>query len=117
MPDVTVRNNTSTCLNIGFCVTTPLAFKNEVKPNEMIRLHLASFVHTIEVREDQGSNRFSVGESWQKFGEIAGACAAGVTAVTVGTAWALGMFGGHKSPLGSAALIGAGAAWNAAHAG
>jgi len=117
MPDVTVRNNTSSCLNIGFCITTPLAFENEVKPEQTIRLHLSSFVHTVEVRQDNGSNRFTPGESWRKFGEISGACAAGATAVAVGTGWVFGMFGPRTSPVGSTALVGAGAAWNAAHAG
>jgi len=117
MPDVTVHNQTSARLNIGFCIATPLAFVNEVQPDQTIRLHLSSFVHTVEVRYDNGSNRFCAEESWQKAGEISGACAAGVAAVTLGTGWLLGTFGPHASWTGTAALTGASAAWGAAQAG
>ena len=113
MPDITVHNQTSSPLNVAFCVTTPLAFSNDVQPDQTIRLHLASFVHTFEARVDSGDNRYSPGESWQKVGEIGTACAAGVAAVALGTGWFLGTFAGPVRPV---ALGWAGAAWNTAHA-
>lgn len=117
MPDVFIHNQTSHILNIGFWVGTPLCFVNEVKPDQKIKVHLASFAHTIEARVDNGSNRYSTGETWQKAGELGAACAAGTSAVVVGTAWLTGLFGKHTSPVASAAVGGAGLAWGAAHAG
>ena len=116
MPDVTVRNDTSSTLNIAFCFTRmPVASQNGVEPGQTFRPHLASFVHALEVRLDNGSNRFSHGDGWQKFGEIAGACAAGTVAVGLGAGAVLGAFSGHvRAAIGG--IAGAGFAWEAAHA-
>jgi len=117
MPNVIVHNNTSSTLNIAFSVTTPLWFHNDVAPDQTVHFPLASFAHGFEARIDSGLNRFSSDESWKKIGEIGTACAAGATAaVTLGTGWLLGVFGGRGSPISSVALAGAGAAWNAANA-
>lgn len=111
MPDIKVSNKTSDILNIAFCIATPLAFVNEVQPSQTVTLHLASFVHTFEARQDNGSNRFSADENWRKAGELGGAIAAGTASVLAGTAWALGAFSN------TAAFAVASAAWGAAHQG
>ena len=117
MPNVTVLNTTSSTLNVAFSITTPLAFHNDVKPDQKVHLHLSTFVHGFEARLDSGHNRFSPNESWKKVGEIGTACAAGATAVTLGTGWLFGAFGSAiGSPVGAAALAGAGASWRAANA-
>ena len=116
MPDVIVHNNTSSTLNIAFSVTTPLWFHNSVNPDQTVHFPLSTFVHGFEARIDSGLNRFSSDESWKKIREIGTACAVGATAVTLGTGWLLGAFGRQGSPVGVAALAGAGATWNAANA-
>lgn len=117
MPDVVMHNHTSHILNIGFWVGTPLCFVNEVGPDQKRTVHLASIPHRIEARIDIVNNRYSAGESWQKAGELGAACAAGATAVIIGTGWLAGLLGNHASPVGQAALGGASALWGAAHAG
>lgn len=116
MPTVTVHNKTSSTLNVAFSIATPLAFHNDVKPDNKIHLPLSTFVHGFEARIDSGRNRFSPDESWKKVGEIGTACAAGAAAVTLGTGWLFGAFGGHASPVGAAAFMGAGTTWGAANA-
>jgi len=94
----------------------PVASQNEVEPGQTMRMPLASFVHTLEVRLDNRSNRFSPADGWMKFGEIAGACAAGTMAVGLGAGAVLGAFSGHtRAAIGG--LAAADAAWRAAHAG
>jgi hypothetical protein len=100
-------------LNVAFSITTPIAFHNDVQPDQRVHLSLSTFVHGFEARVDSGHNRFSSDESWKKIGEIGTACAAGAAAVTLGTGWLLGAFIGRGSPI---ALAGAGATWNAANA-
>jgi hypothetical protein len=116
MPTVSVHNKTSSTLNVAFSIATPLAFQNDIKPDEKIHLPLSTFAHGFEARIDSGQNRFSSNESWQKVGEIGTACAAGAAAVTLGTGWLFGAFGGRASPFSAAAFAGAGATWNAANA-
>ena len=117
MPEVTVRNDTSSTLNIAFCFTRmPVASQNGVEPGQTFRAPLASFVHALEVRLDKGTNRFSPGDGWRKFGEISGACAAGTIAVGLGAGAVLGAFSGHaRAAIGG--IASAGVAWRAAHAG
>jgi len=115
MPNVTVHNKTSSTLNVAFSIATPLAFHNDVIPDKTVHLHLSTFVHGFEARIDSGHNRFSSDESWNKVGEISAACAAGASAVTLGAGWLFGAFGGHASPIGAAAVAGAGTTWRAAN--
>ncbi|KAL0947875.1 hypothetical protein HGRIS_010510 [Hohenbuehelia grisea] len=114
MPDVTIRNDTESTINIAFGILTPLVFTNEVKPGDTVRLNLAMFVHSVEARVDNGTNRFSSGESWARVSDIGSAVAAGTAAVTLGTAWVCGAFGPHASPLATGAIGGAGLSWKAA---
>jgi hypothetical protein len=111
MPTVTVHNNTSSTLNVAFSITTPLAFHNDVQPDQRVHFPLATFVHGFEARVDSGHNRFSSDESWKKIGEISTACAAGAAAVTLGTGWLFGAFGGRGSPI----ALATNATWNAAN--
>jgi hypothetical protein len=112
MPDVTFQNQTSFILNIAFSISTPLAFHNEIEPNQTINLHLSTFRHHFEARIDSSGNRFSREQSLKKIGEIGTASLAGVAAVALGTGWLFGTFGRHARP---AALAAAGAAWAAAN--
>lgn len=117
MPDATIRNNTQDIINVGFWVGAPWSFQNEVGAGQTARVHLPSLPLTVEVRIDNGSNRFSTGESWKKGGELVTACAAGTAAVVAGSMWLLGMFGPRASPAGTTAVAGAGLAWRAANDG
>ena len=113
MPCVHVRNDTDHILHIGWRTTISVAFQNSINPGYSAQYHLAPFVHTIDVRvaEGEGDNGFSREKSEVKRGEFFVTCLAGVTAATIWTLYAMGMFGKRGSPVANIALAGAGLAW------
>ncbi|KAF9498949.1 hypothetical protein BDN71DRAFT_1428309 [Pleurotus eryngii] len=106
MPDATIRNATNHTLNIAFWVVAPQESGNGV--GKTIKLNLAMFVHSVEVRVDHETNRFSGDDSWARASELGTSVFAGTAAVALGTGWVFGLFGHHASSVADAALGGTG---------
>ncbi|KJA20914.1 hypothetical protein HYPSUDRAFT_42506 [Hypholoma sublateritium FD-334 SS-4] len=98
MPDVTIRNETPHVLNIAFRFVAPAYWTNALIARESWTPHLASALYTIEIRVDNGRNRFSAEGAWATAGDITTgwlAGAAGVVSIVGG-----GFFGrGAALPL------------------
>ena len=95
MPDVTIRNETPHILNVAFRFVAPASWTNALSAGASWTPHLPSVTYTIEVRIDNGTNRFFAGGALAAAGDIAIGWLAGAAGV-------FGIVGGGPAARGAA---------------
>lgn len=95
MPNISIVNETSTPLRLGLLVgPSPAYWDNNVAERATFHAGVASVIYSFEACTVNKENEYSANDSLSRAGIMAGAVASGTAAVLVGTASALGSFGG-----------------------
>jgi hypothetical protein len=103
IPVVTIKNQTSSTLNVAWTLGAPVAFKNSLKGGGTWSEDRPTWPHTFEARIDLGArNQVSVQGSLDCAAQVGTSVAAGAASVAVGTGGALGALWGRVMGWGRA---------------